>query len=492
MYQISPIIIASLIIGYFLVLIFVSYVTSRKADNDTFFTANKSSPWYLVAFGMIGASLSGVTFISMPGVVGAGGYNQSFSYMQMVIGYLFGYGIIATVLMPLYYKLGLVTIYEYLRDRFGHYSYRTGTFYFILSRVIGASLRLFLVAVVLQNILMDGWGIPFPITVMITIGLIWVYTFSGGIKTIVMTDTLQTICMLGSVILSIYYIGQAMGLDIEGIYSTVRESELSKIWYTEVGWNDPNNMWKQLISGALIAVAMTGLDQDMMQKNLTCKNIGEAQKNMFAFSGVLILANLLFLTLGALLYIYASSEGIAIPDSTDQLYPTIAIQHMPAIVGVTFILGLIAAAYSSADSALTSLTTTVCVDFLDFKTDKKSENNKTAIRWKVHLGFSVLIWLVVVMAKWLNAGAVINELFKAAGYTYGPLLGLFSFGILTNRRINDKLVIPICILAPVICYLLVEYSDTLLGGFQFGSTIIALNGLLTFIGLWMISNSTKS
>ncbi len=492
MNQLSPLLISSIIIGYFFILIAISYYTSRGADNKTFFTGDKSSPWLMVAIGMIGASLSGVTFISTPGVVGAGGYNQGFSYMQMVFGYLIGYAIIGTVLLPLYYRLGLVSIYEYLRDRFGNNSYKTGAFYFILSRVIGASLRLFLVAIVLQKFLMDGFGIPFPITVLITIGLIWVYTFNGGIKTIVVTDTLQTVCMLSAVILTIYYIGQAMGLDIGGIYDTVKNSEYSKMWFTDGGWNDANNLWKQLISGALIALVMTGLDQDMMQKNLTCKSIGDAQKNMLLFSIVLVFANVLFLALGALLTIYATKEGIALPETTDQLYPTIALQHMPTVVGVVFLLGLIAAAYSSADSALTSLTTSYCVDFLGFNQDTtRTEEEKKAIRFKVHLAFSFLLFVVVVLTKMLSAGAIINDLFRAAGYTYGPILGLFAFGILTKRVIRDNLVIPICIISPIISYLLVTYSDVLLGGFQFGSTIIALNGMLTFLGLWLISRKKE-
>ena len=493
MYQLSPPTIAAIIIGYFLLLIGISLWTSRGANTHTFFTSDRNSSWIMVAIGMIGASLSGVTFISIPGKVGAGGYNQAFSYMQMVLGYLIGYAVIATVLMPLYYRLGLVSIYEYLRDRFGANAHRTGAFYFILSRVVGASLRLFLVAVVLQQILMDGYGIPFPVTVLITIALIWVYTFSGGIKTIVVTDTLQTVCMLSAVTLTIYYIGDAMNLDVHGIIATIRDSELSKMWYTDIGWNDPNNLWKQLISGALIALAMTGLDQDMMQKNLTCRSISDAQKNMFTFSIVLVFANLLFLSLGALLYIYADYAAVTLPEKSDQLYPLIALGHMPPVVGVAFLLGLIAAAYSSADSALTSLTSSFCIDFLGFEQDgQRTEAKKKSLRLQVHIGFSILLFLVVVVTNMLDAGAIINEIFKAASYTYGPLLGLFTFGILTRRSIRDSLVIPICIISPIICYLLVLYSDVLLGGFQFGSTIIALNALLTILGLWSISSPPQT
>ncbi len=489
---IAPMTIGWVVILYFGLLISISYFTSRNADSRTFFTANRNSPWLLVAFGMIGASLSGVTFISIPGVVGKGGYNMAFSYMQMVLGYLVGYAAIALILMPLYYRLNLTTIYGYLEHRFGRFSYKIGAFYFILSRVIGASLRLFLVAIVLQKFLMDPIGIPFAFTVMITIVLIWVYTFSGGIKTIVITDTLQTICMLTAVVCSILFIGDAMNMNVTEMVQLIRESEYSKTWFFDVGWNDPNNFFKQFVSGALIALVMTGLDQDMMQKNLSCKTLKDAQKNIFTFSIILIFANLLFLSLGALLYIFATKEGIPIPESTDQLYPTIAFEYLPQTVGILFILGLIAAAYSSADSALTSLTTAFCIDFLNFEKSALTESEKKKQRILVHIGFSILLFFVIVATKALNAGAIINELFAAAGYTYGPLLGLFSFGIFTKRTINDRWVILVCILAPIFSYILNNNSDVLLGGFKFGSTIIALNGILTLIGLFLISQKTEN
>ena len=485
--QLSPALIATIILGYFFLLIAISFFTSRNTTDSTFFTGDRSSPWLLVAIGMIGASLSGVTFISVPGLVGAGGKNQAFSYMQMVIGYLFGYAAIAYVLMPIYYRLGLTSIYEYLGRRLGRHSHWVGAFYFLLSRIVGASFRLFLVAIVLQKFLMDSYGIPFEVTVLITIGLIWVYTFSGGIKTIVVTDVLQTVCMLVAVVLTILHVGRALELDFSGIVTTLMESPMTKVWHTDVGWNDPNNIWKQLLSGALIALVMTGLDQDMMQKNLTCRSLGDAQKNMVTFSIVLVFANLLFLSLGALLYIYAAESGVDVPASTDLLYPTIALDHMPVVVGVVFLLGLIAAAYSSADSALTSLTTAFCIDFLDFGKKDRSLNSKKRIRLLVHIGFSLILLLVVVVTKQLDAKAIINELFVAAGYTYGPMLGLFAYGILTRWQLADRYVIPVCIAAPVLSYILVENSATWLGGFQFGHTIIALNGLLTFIGLLAIT-----
>lgn len=485
--NISPAAIVLIISVYFLLLMLVSWYTSRKADTETFFTAKRSSPWLLVAIGMIGASLSGVTFISSPGAVGGDGANQNFAYMQMVLGYLVGYAVIALLLLPIYYRLGVSTIYSYLGDRFGISSHKTGSAFFILSRVAGASLRLFLMAIVLQKFVMDPFGIHFFFTVMITILLIWIYTFSGGIKTIVVTDTLQTVCMIGAVIMTIYYIMQALGTDLTSTIELIRESQYSKMWYFDTGWSDPNNFYKQFISGALLAIVMTGLDQDMMQKNLTCKTLGESQKNIFTFSIILIFANILFLSLGALLYIYASQIGLEIPDARDQLYPTIALYHLPATIGVVFILGLIAAAYSSADSALTALTTTFCLDFLDFGKKGRSETEKKKTKLYVHIGFSLLLLGTIMLANELGDGSILNQIFKFAGYTYGPILGLFTFGIFTKRRIKDHLVIPICIVSPIIAYVINENSIRWLDGFTFGHTIIALNALITFIGLWMIS-----
>ena len=490
--KLSPELILGVVAIYFLLLIAVSYFTSREADNADFFNAGKKSPWFLVAFGMIGASLSGVTFISIPGAIGAGGTNQAFSYMQMVFGYLVGYAVIATVLMPLYYKLNLTSIYGYLEDRFGFMAYKTGAGYFLLSRVIGASFRLYLVAIVLQKFVMDAFGIPFWATVSITILLIWTYTFKGGIKTIVWTDTLQTVCMLLSVILTIWAIGSALDTDLGGMITLVRNSEYAQMFFFDGGWSDTNNFFKQFLSGALIALVMTGLDQDMMQKNLSCKTLSEAQKNMFSFSIILVFANLLFITLGALLYIYATSVGIEIPESADQLFPLIALQNLPAAmgspaIGIVFILGLIAAAYSSADSALTALTTSFCVDFLDFDKGDKTEDEKRKMRSLVHIGFSVLLLVTILIFNAVSNDSVINEVFKAAGFTYGPLLGLFAFGILSSRQIQNRFVLPVCLVAPIATYFINKFSGDILGGFQFGHMIILLNGFLTFVGLIIIS-----
>lgn len=471
---------ASLVIGgYFMFLIAISYFTSRNSDDHTFFTANRQSPWFLVAFGMIGASLSGVTFISVPGWVAS----TQFSYMQMVLGYLVGYLVIATILMPLYYKLNLVSIYSYLETRFGFWSYKTGAFFFLLSRVIGASFRLFLVAGVLQLAMFDAWGIPFWFTVLVTISLIWLYTFKGGIKTIVWTDSLQTLFMLLAVGVTIIYIAGELSLSGSEIISTIQSSEYSQTFVWD--WQQNNNFFKQFFAGAFIAIVMTGLDQDMMQKNLTCKNIGDAQKNMFWFSVILVFVNLLFLALGALLYIYADTKGITIPDRSDDLFPMLALNHFNLFTGMVFLLGITAAAYSSADSALTALTTSFCVDFLGFEHGEKQ--NRKATRVKVHLAFSLLLFVVIVVFRIINDDSVISSVFKAAGYTYGPLLGLYAFGLFTKLEVKDKFVPIVCVLSPVICYIINVNSAELLWGYKFGFEILILNGFLTFIGLLFLA-----
>ncbi len=475
----NPQLVIIVIAAYFGVLILISFLTSRNANSETFFTGNRQSPWYLVAFGMIGASLSGVTFVSVPGMVAV----NEFSYMQMVFGFLLGYAVIALVLMPLYYKLNLVSIYTYLEQRFGVVSYKTGAFFFLLSRTIGASFRLFLVAGVMQLALFDAWDIPFWATVLITISLIWIYTFQGGIKTIVWTDTLQTLFMLLSVCLGIYMIKDALNLDFDGLVTTIKDSNYSQVFFFD-DWNDKRHFVKQFFSGAFIAIVMTGLDQDMMQKNLTCKSLGDAQKNMFWFSGALVFANLLFLGLGALLYIYAAKEGIELPAKADDLYPMLALNNFGTFAGVVFLLGITAAAYSSADSALTALTTSFCVDFLDF--EKREETGKKKTRMMVHVGFSLLLFCVILVFKALNDDSVISAIYRVAGYTYGPLLGLYAFGLFTKIKVKDKLVLAVCLLSPAISYLLDTNSADWFGGFSFGFSILIVNGALTFIGLLLI------
>ncbi|NJN78583.1 MAG: sodium:solute symporter [Saprospiraceae bacterium] len=491
MAQLTPTLILTIIGIYFLMLIVVSYFTSKgSSDNANFFIGSKQSPWYVVAFGMVGATLSGVTFISIPGVVGkTSGGNIDFSYMQVVFGYLIGYILIANILLPVYYRLNLTSIYTYLEKRFGISAYKTGAAFFILSRVIGSAFRLYLVAIVLDTFVLgiEPFNVPFEITVIVTIALIWLYTFRGGIKTIVWTDSIQTFCMLAAVVLTVLAIGNQMELSVGGLISEVRNSDYSQMFFFKGGWSDPNNFFKQFFSGASLAFVMTGLDQDMMQKNLSCRNIKDAQKNMYSLSIILIFVNLLFLTLGALLYIYANNQGIAIPEQTDKLFPTIALNHLSPVVGILFILGLIAAAYSSADSALTALTTSFCVDFLNFEKKEDANNPKyRQTRNFVHIGFSVLLILVIIIFKELNDDSVINELFKIAGYTYGPLLGLYVFGFFTKFKINDKLAPVVCVLSPIVCYFLSMFSETLFFGYQFGFELLILNGLLTFFGLWLI------
>ncbi|MBK8489976.1 MAG: sodium:solute symporter [Saprospirales bacterium] len=490
--SLSPEIVILALVGYFALLLAISLVTSRNASSEDFFVAGRKSPWLLVAIGMIGASLSGVTFISIPGAVGNGQLNNSFSYMQVVFGYLLGYLIIGTVLLPLYYRLKLTTIYTYLEQRLGWYSYKTGAAFFLLSRLIGASFRLFLVAIVLHQFAFGPLGAPFYLTVAITLMLIYVYTFRGGIKTIVYTDVFQTVAMIAAVILTVKVIGQEMGLQgFRGIIAAVQESSYSKMIFLDGGWEDPNNFFKQFFSGALIAIAMTGLDQDMMQKNLSCRNIGEAQKNMLTFSIILVFVNLLFLTLGVLLYLYAAHVQMEMP-RPDLLFPTIAFEYLPPLGGIVFILGLVAAAYSSADSALTALTTSFCVDFLNFEKSGKTEKEKRRTRFFVHNVFALVMLVVIVWFKSMHNDAVINGLFKAAGYTYGPLLGLFAFGLLTKRAVKDRWVVFICLLSPVLSFLVDKYSANLMGGLNLGFLILALNGALTFIGLWLISYSKST
>ncbi|MFL0061927.1 sodium:solute symporter [Tenacibaculum maritimum] len=479
----EPINVLLLIICYFCLLICISYSTSKSANNNTFFKANNSSPWYVVAFGMIGASLSGVTFISVPGWV----ETQAMGYMQMVLGYVLGYAIIGLILLPLYYKLNLTSIYTYLANRFGNYSYKTGASFFLLSRTIGASFRLFLVANVLQLLLFDAYGIPFWLTVTITIALIWLYTFKGGIKTIVWTDTLQTLFMLIAVGVCIYTISEDM--QITNLIEYVSENKLSKTFFFD-DWKAGNYFWKQFFSGAFIAVVMTGLDQDMMQKNLTCKNLKDAQKNMFWFTIVLVIVNLLFLILGVLLTDFAVQHGINA--HKDQLFPVIATKStLGATTATFFLLGLIAAAYSSADSALTSLTTSFSIDILEI--DKKENiRQQEKIRKKIHIAFSLILMTTILIFKYFIADAsVIAKIFTFAGYTYGPLLGLYSFGLFTQKTTRDKLVPFICITAPILTYC-ISYFCKEKFNFDFGFFVLILNGLITFLGLLSFTKKTSN
>ncbi|WP_417882255.1 sodium:solute symporter [Xanthomarina gelatinilytica] len=467
-----------LILSYFGVLILISYFTGKTSGNDAFFKGNKQSPWFVVAFGMIGASLSGVTFISVPGWIEA----SQFSYMQVVLGYIVGYLVIGTVLLPLYYKLNLTSIYTYLEERFGNYSYKTGASFFLISRVVGASFRLFLVANVLQVILFDDIGIAFWQTVIITVLLIWLYTFKSGIKTIVWTDTLQTLFMLIAVGVTIYFVSGELGLDSGNILGFILDSDLSKTFFFD-DFKSSNYFWKQFISGAFIAIVMTGLDQDMMQKNLTCKTLKDAQKNMFWFTIVLTVVNFIFLCLGLLLTVYAAQIGI--DAHKDDLFPILAKNHLGIGVFVFFLIGLIAAAYSSADSALTALTTSFSIDILDIEKKLGPEAQITK-RKQIHVLFSIVLILVIVSFKYLiKDESVIAKLFVFAGYTYGPLLGLYAFGLFTKWHVKDKLVPVIAILSPVLSYI-ISVNSSKWFGFEFGFFILILNGLLTFLGLILI------
>jgi len=473
----QPLYIVLLIIGYFSLLLTISVLTSKSANNTTFFKANNSSPWYLVAFGMIGASLSGVTFISVPGWVAS----ESMSYMQMVLGYTVGYAIIGLVLLPLYYRLNLTSIYTYLQDRFGNSAYKTGASFFLLSRIIGASFRLFLVANVLQLLLFDAYHIPFWITVTITILLIWLYTFKGGIKTIVWTDTLQTLFMLIAVGVCIYSVSKEM--EISNLFSYISNNELSKTFF----FNDlksGNYFWKRFLAGAFVAIVMTGLDQDMMQKNLTCRNLRDAQKNMFWFTIVLVVVNFLFLALGVLLTDYAQQNGINA--QKDTLFPIIATKGTLGITtAIFFVLGLIAAAYSSADSALTSLTTSFSIDILEIDKNK-AQQQQEKIRKRIHIIFSLILIITILIFKYFIANeSVIAKIFTFANYTYGPLLGLYAFGLFTKLKSKDKWIPLICILSPIITYFL-NYFSLILYGFNFGYALLIVNGCVTFIGLYLL------
>ena len=483
--MLQPAFILILILGYFALLVLIAYLTGKQADNQTVFTANRNSPWYLVAFGMVGASLSGVTFISVPGWVGDSG----FSYFQVVLGYWAGYFVVAFVLLPIYYHQNLTSIYEYLQDRFGYNSHKVGALSFFVSRVLGASFRLFLVAIVLQQFIFDAWGLPFEITVILSVVLIWVYTHKGGIKTIVWTDTLQTLLMLTAVGLTLYHLGNTLNLNLSEILTENRFQNYTRTWVTG-DLMVRNHFLKSFIGGVFITICMTGLDQDMMQKNLTCSSLKAAQINMVVFSLVLILVTFLFLLLGAMIFLYAEQNQIMIPlmegsPKTDLLFPEVAINGGLGLgVGIIFILGLIAAAYSSADSALTSLTTSFCIDFL--KLDEFSEDQQKRIRKQTHLGMSLVLVVVVILFKYVLDRNVIDGLLTAASYTYGPLLGLFAFGIFTPFQIQDRRVWIIVILSILLIVLVGNLSPESLGGYEIGYELLPLNGLLTFLGLMLI------
>ena len=478
----SSSIILTCVIAYSALLFFVVWLTSRNADNESYFIGNRSSKWYVVAYGMIGASLSGVTFMSVPGAVAT----TQFSYMQVVFGYVIGYCVIALILLPVFYKLHLTSIYSYLEQRFGAWSYKTGSFFFILSRVIGASFRVFIVVNVLQTFVFDQWGIPFSLTVGIFIALILLYTFKGGVKTIVWTDTLQTTFMLLAVVLSVIMISRQLGLGFSDLMTKVNNSSYSKIFVSD--FLSPNYFWKNFFGGMFIAIAMTGLDQEMMQKNLSCKNINDAKKNVFSFTVVLVFVNFLFLVLGAVLCFYAAQKNISIdPKHTDDLFPNVALHYLGTVPGILFIIGLISAAYPSADGALTALTTAFCFDFLGIEKNKQlDDQQRKRTRYVVHISFAVILLLMVSIFRIINNDAVIRNLFKVAGYTYGPLLGLYAFGFLTKMNVKDKFVPIVCLLSPLICWIINDNAPQWLNGYKFGFELLILNGAITFLGLMLL------
>lgn len=477
----TPTLILLIFIAYTLLLFAITFITARRANHQSFYIGNKASPWYVVAYGMIGASLSGVTFMSVPGWVG----ETQFSYMMVAFGYFFGYVVIALVLLPLYYRLKLTSIYGYLEQRFGFWSYKTGAGFFILSRVLGASLRMFLVINVLQIFVFDAWNIPFWVNVLIFIALIIIYTLKGGIRTIIWTDTLQTTFMLLAVVLSVFFISRELGEPVQKLMRNLFDSDMSRIVITD--WDHPRHFIKQFFSGMFITITMTGLDQEMMQKNLSIRRLKDAQKNMFTFSTINLVVVFMFLVLGAFLVFFARAESINVA-MTDDLFPTIAFRYLSPAAGIVFLIGLISAAFPSADGALTSLTTSFSIDFLGLEKKTEMDNaRKTRIRYTVHFSFALIFFICILAFRQMNDRAIIDKLFTIAGYTYGPLLGLYTFGLFTKRSVTDRFTPWIAIISPVLCYFLNVFSEELFNGYRFGFEMLLVNGFLTFMGLLIFS-----
>ena len=495
----SPVLLFSFVLGYFLLLLGVSMYTARNATNESFFIGNRNSNWMLVAFGMIGTSLSGVTFVSVPGTVGniSGVSYNGFSYFQVVLGYILGYMVIAYVLIPLYYKLNLTSIYHYLDQRFGRESYKTGALFFIISRTFGATARLFLVINVLQIFILDEMGVPFVLTSAIILFMILLYTFKGGVKTIVYTDTLQTTFMLAGLIICIVYILTQIDLSFLQVIDSMQEKGYTKLWITN--FNSKSHVLKNIIGGAVIAIAMTGLDQEMMQKNISVRTMKDSQKNILTFTTIMVIVNLLFLFLGGLLYLYTTLNGGAYDGNQllfegknvigDDLFPTIALFHLPPAIGVIFIIALISALFPSADGALTALTSSFCIDILGIRRQAGlTEEKQKRTRIFVHLSFAIIFLICVMVFKWINNKSIIGIILDLAGYTYGPLLGLFSFGMITKRILPKGYgVTVVCLLAPAICYALGKAAPSLFNEYQIGFEMLLINGMLTFFGLWLLS-----
>ena len=493
----TPTTILIIVIIYFGLLIFISNLVSKKSsDNDTFFKANKNSKWYLVAFGMIGTALSGVTFISVPGEVG--NPETQFKYFQFVLGNAIGFIIIAKVLLPLYYRMNLTSIYGYIEQRLGVVSYKTAASIFLISRTIGSAFRLYLVVIVLQRYVFDAFQVPFAFTVLISLALIFAYTYRGGLKTIIITDTLQTFFLVSSVFLTLFFICKSLDFGPIEAFEAIKNSNYSKVFFYE-DFLKGNFILKQILGGIFVTIAMVGLDQDLMQKNLSCKNIGEAQKNMYTFTGIFVLINIFFLSVGALLYMFAEKNGIAVPTDlitgnprTDLLFPEIAFHHLSIIPAVVFFLGLTAATFATTDSALTALTTSFCIDFLGMdKGDNAQKPGALITRHWVHVGFSFLLFIVILLFNAINDASVVSMIFKVASYTYGPLLGLYTFGLfMKTKTVHDKLVPLICVVSPIICFLISKYSNLVFENYIIDNELIIINGLLTYLGLLIISKPT--
>ena len=476
----TPVVVLITIFAYFIVLYSISYAVGRRADSHGFFVGNRRSPWFVVAFAMIGSMISGVTFISVPGMVAASG----FSYLQMVLGFVVGQLLIAYVLVPLFYRMNVVSIYEYLENRFGIASYRTGAWFFFISKMLGAAVRLFLVCVVLQLLVFEPLHLPFVLNMVFTVGLVWLYTFRGGVKSLIWTDTLKTVCLVVSVVLCIYYIARGLHLDLGGLWQTIRGSEMSQMFFFD-DVNDKRYFFKQFLAGVFTVIAMNGLDQDMMQRNLSCRNSRDSQKNMITSGIAQFFVNALFLMLGVLLYVYASAYGIAIPAKSDELFPWIATQgYFPGIVGILFVVGLISSAYSAAGSALTALTTSFTVDILGVK--GKSEEQVSHLRKRVHIGMAVVMGVVIFIFNVLNNTSVIDAVYTLASYTYGPILGLFAFGLSVKTPVRDRYIPLVAIVSPILCFILDRHSQEWFGGYSFSYELLILNALFTYIGLLLL------
>ncbi len=495
----SSILLFSFVIGYFLLLLGVAWRTSRHSNNDSFFIGNRNSNWMLVAFGMVGTSLSGVTFVSVPGTVGdfAGASFKAFGYFQVVLGYWIGYFVIAFILLPLYYRLHLTSIYNYLKSRFGTVAYRTGSLFFIISRTVGATARLYLVINVLQIFILKDLGVPFAVTSFVILLMILLYTFEGGVKTIVYTDTLQTTFMLLGLVVCIVYIMQHMGLSYGGAWQAISEKGFTGMFNTDI--QSKGFFGKQIIGGMFITIAMTGLDQEMMQKNISVRNLKDSQKNVISFSVVMVAVNFLFLLLGGLLYLFILHNGAVYNGHQlllnghnvigDDLFPTLALHYLPRAVSIIFVIGLISALFPSADGALTALTSSFCIDLLDLRNKPGlSERQQRQTRLIVHCSFAVVFLVCILIFKWIDNKSIINIILDLAGYTYGPLLGLFAFGIFSKRVLPDRwTVTAVCLLAPAVCYFISRYAEQWFGGFQIGIELLLIDGILTFLGLRAIS-----